>query len=102
MIANGTRVQVDMENSGEKSVISLLNHIGGTVVMVIGEKRSRIGYLVAYDEKHLPEIERARELDDKNGAGKIYFHILGKQRAKQFPGDKRYYLLAFETELQPV
>ena len=100
MIENGTKVKVNMTNGNNKAVIHLLNAIGGEVVLALGDKRSRIGYLVAYDKKHLDKIERARELDEKNHAGIMFFNLLGKSRPKEFPGDPRYYLLAFESELQ--
>lgn len=101
MIPNGTRVKVNMVNDGNQRVITLLNRIGGEVVKKIGDKKTRIGYLVAYDVKHLAKIEQARELDTQNNVGTIFFHILGHMRPKDFPDDGRYYLLAFEDEVKP-
>lgn len=101
MIEIGSKTEVNMDNSDGMSVIALLNKLGGEVVKEIGDKHTRIGYLVAYDEKHRPAIDRARELDARNGAGTIFFKTLGGMRPKEFPGDERYYLLAFEHELKP-
>lgn len=102
MIPNGTRVLIDMANKEGKAVIALLNVIGGEVVKEFDDiGYNKIGYLVAYDVEHLAAIEQAREIDEQNGLGTIFFSILGKMRAKEFPGDERYYLLAFESELKP-
>lgn len=100
MIEIGNRVKVNMDNSDNQTVIALLNKLGGEVVKELGDKNTRIGYLVAYDEEHIPTIDRARELDEKNGADMIFFKVLGKARAKEFPDDPRYYLLAFESEIK--
>ncbi len=102
MMEIGTIVKVNMANNDDTAIISLLNKLGGEVVKDLGDKRTRVGYLVAYAKKHIPAIERARELDEKNGLGVIYFKTLGKTRPKEFPNDPRYYLLAFEDEIKPV
>lgn len=100
MIPNETRVKVNMDNKDDGEVITLLNRIGGTVVKELGDKRDRIGYLVAYDEKHLDAIKKAVDDDYENGLGTMFFSTLGKMRKDEFPGDKRYYLLAFESEIK--
>ena len=100
MIENGTRIKLNMPNEDETAVIKLLNRIGGEVVRELHIRNDRIGYLVAYDFKHIQAIDAARDLDEKNGLGAVFFHTLGKQRPKEFPDDERYYLLAFESEVQ--
>lgn len=99
MIETGDRVKVNMDNIDNQAVIALLNELGGEVVKALGDKHSRIGYLIAYDEKHIPAIERARKLDDESGVGTIFFKVLGNARPKDFPDDPRYYLLGYEDEI---
>ncbi len=100
MIENGTKVKVNMANEDKTAVITLLNRIGGTVVKKLGDKYTRIGYLVAYDEKHIPAIDQARQIDENNDANTIFFKTLGFMRPKEFPNDKRHYLLAFHDEVK--
>ena len=101
MIKNGTRVKVNMAGDNNTAVIIVLNRIGGEVVKQLKDGNTIIGYLVAYDVKHLAEIEEAAKVDYKNEKYRLFFSILGNMRPKEFPNDKRYYLLAFKSELKP-
>ena len=102
MIKVGTRVKVKMKNPSGSELIKLLNSFGGEVIKIypkgaIGENSC----LVAYDVEHLPAIQEA---NNKHFGTKVttQLTIVGLNRSLNMPKDKRYYLLAYLTEVTPV
>ena len=98
----GTKVRCNMQDETDSDLFKLLNTLEGEIVGH-REKDSTIkfSYQVAFPVEHIDAIQVASQshFDTKV---KINLPIVGLNKSLNNPKDKRYYTLAFVSEVKPA